>query len=81
MYRALRRILGAKGNWVKGNGIKGNRRHYIMRSLMFCIAQRKFAVNKIEKNEIVGACRAYGVESGIVDLGGEYWGKDTTVET
>jgi len=31
-----------------------------MRSLMFCIAQPKFAVNKIGKNEISGAFRAYG---------------------
>jgi len=24
MIRALRRVLGAKGNWVKGNGLKGS---------------------------------------------------------
>ena len=31
-----------------------------MRSLIFCTAQPKFTVNKIERNEIVGACRVYG---------------------
>ena len=60
MYRALRNILGAKGNRVKGNEVKGNGKHITMRRLIFCTAQPKFAVNKIENNEIFGACRSYG---------------------
>jgi hypothetical protein len=31
-----------------------------MRSLMICTAHQMFAGDKIEKNEMGGACRAYG---------------------
>jgi len=66
--RALRRILGAQRTEVKGNG--GN---YIVRSLTIYFVHRKFAVDKIEKNEIFGACRAYGrMKCCILSFGEEY---------
>jgi len=33
--------------------------------------------DKIEKNEMGGACSAYGGEGGVYDLGGETGGKET----
>ena len=71
MYRALRNTLGANRNCVKGNGVKGYGNHFIMRSLIFCTAQSKFAVNKIENNEIFGACSSYGRRK---FLYGVWWG-------
>ena len=74
--RALRRIFGAQKTEVKGNG-----RNYIVRSLTIYVANPKYGVDKMEKNELVWACRAYsGGECRILGFGGEYWGKDTTVE-
>ena len=41
-----------------------------------------FAGDKIEKNEMGGACSAYGAgEKGTQGSGGETWGKETTGET
>ena len=40
------------------------------------------AGDKIEKNEIGGACSAYGVEERrLQGFGGETWGKETIGET
>jgi len=66
---------------VKRNGIKRNGRKYIKRSFMFYTAQPKFVVDKIGKNEMCGACRAYGGgESIILGSGGESSFKDITGE-
>jgi len=57
-----------------------NGKPFIMRSLIFCTAQPKFAVNKIEINKIFGACRSYGgqkflygVSWGILDVKTSLW--------
>ena len=56
--RVLRRICGPKRDEVKGSG-----ENYIIRSLMICTPytiQSYCAGDKIEKNEMGGACSAYG---------------------
>ena len=68
--RALRRILGAQRTEVKGNG-----RNYIVRSITIFFVHTKLVVDKIEKYEILGACRTYGrMECCILIFGGEYLG-------
>jgi len=43
-----------------------------MRSLMICNPRPNFAVDKIEKNELDGACRAFGGEERCIQgSGGE----------
>ena len=62
--RVLRRVFGPKRDEVTGNG-----ENYIMRSLVICTP---CAGGKIEKNEMGGACGAYGGgERGAQGSGGE----------
>jgi hypothetical protein len=58
--RELRRIFGSKRDEVTGNG-----EHYIMRSSMICTAHQIFSGDKIEKNEMGGACNTYGEQRGV----------------
>jgi len=58
--RVLRRIFRPKRDEVQGNG-----ENYIMRSLMFCTAHPYCAGDKIEKNEMGGACSVYGERRGL----------------
>jgi hypothetical protein len=50
----LRRVFGPKRAEVTWSG-----KNYIMRSFMTCTPQTILADDKIEKNEIGGACSAY----------------------
>ena len=53
-----------------------DQRNYVQKETEGC------AGGKIEKNEMVGACGAYGGgERGAQGSGGETWGKETTGET
>jgi len=72
MYRALRNVLGANRNCVTGNGVKGNGKTFIMRSLIFCTAQLKFAVNKIENNKLLGRVDRMGDGNSYTGFCGEY---------
>ena len=46
---------------------------------MICNPHPNFSVDKIEKNELGGACSAYGGEERCIQgFGGETWGKETT---
>ena len=49
------RVFGPKRDEVTGNG-----ENYIMKSLVICTPYRYCAGGKIEKNEMGGACGAYG---------------------
>jgi len=51
------RIFGPKGTMQKQNG-----ENYIMRSLMICTPHPYCSGDKIEKNEMGGACSVYGGE-------------------
>jgi hypothetical protein len=53
----LSRLVGPKRDEVTREW-----RNYIIRSLMVCTPHPIFSVDKIEKNEMGGACSAYGVE-------------------
>ena len=53
--RVLRRVFGPKRDEVTGNG-----ENYIMKSLVICTLTQYCAGGKIEKNEMGGACGAYG---------------------
>jgi hypothetical protein len=65
--RVLRRIFGLIGMRLQGCG-----EIYIMRSLMICTAHPIFSGDKIEKNEMGGACSMYwGEERCIQGFGGE----------
>jgi len=66
--RVLRAILGARRDEVTGSG-----ENYIMGSLMICTALIQYCSgDKIEKNEMGGACSAYGGEERRVEgFGGE----------
>jgi len=53
-----------------------------MKSLVICTPYQYFAGGKIEKNEMGGACGAYGEgERGVQVSGWETWGKETIGET
>ena len=70
--RVLRRVFGPKRDEVKGNG-----ENYIIRSLGICSAG-----GKIEKNEVGGACGAYGGgERCAQGSNGETRGKEAIGET
>ena len=47
--------MGLRGTREQGNGV-----NYIMKSLVICIPTEYCAGGKIEKNEMRGACDAYG---------------------
>ena len=49
------RVFGPKRDEVTGNG-----ENYIMRCLVICTPTQYCAGGKIEKNEMGGACGAYG---------------------
>jgi hypothetical protein len=51
----LRRIFGPKREVVEGDW-----KNYVMKSFMLCTAHQNFSGDTIEKNEMVGACSAYG---------------------
>ena len=55
----------------------------MMRSLVICTLLTKYCSgNKIEKNEMGGACGTYGGEGRCIEgFGGETWRKETTWET
>jgi hypothetical protein len=49
---------------------------YIMRRLMICIDHKFYSADKIEKNEMGGACSAYGKRIGVYsNLVGKQEGK------
>ena len=53
-----------------------------MRSLLNYILTQFFSGDQIEKNELGGACSAYGGEERCIQgFGGETWGKESTWET
>jgi len=48
---------------------------------MICLLTKYCLRDKIEKNEMGGACRAYGGEERRIHVfGGSTWGKETTWE-
>ena len=53
--RVLRRVFGPKTDEVTGNG-----ENYIMRSLWILFPTQYCAGGKIEKNDVGGACGAFG---------------------
>jgi hypothetical protein len=53
--RVLRRIF-----WPKRDEVRGE--NYIMKTLMIFLLTQYFSGDKIEKNEMGGACSAYGGE-------------------
>jgi len=56
--------------------------NYIMGSLMICTPYPNCSGDQIEKNEMGGACSAYGGEERCVqDFGGETRGKENTWKT
>jgi hypothetical protein len=57
---ASSRIFGRKRDEVKVGW-----KNYVLRSFMLCTAYQNFFCNKIEKNEMGGACRAYGEGKGV----------------
>jgi hypothetical protein len=55
---------------------------YIMRRWIICTPQPIMSSDKIEKNELGGACSAYGGEERrIQGFGRESWGKESTWKT
>jgi len=58
--RVLRRVFGPKRDDLTGNG-----EYYIMRSLGIFTPYQYCAGGKIEKNEVGGACGAYGGARGV----------------
>ena len=63
----LRRVFGPKRDEVTGNG-----ENYIMKSSVIVLLTEYCAGGKIEKNEMGGACDAYGAgEKGVQGSGGE----------
>ena len=75
--RVLRRVFGPKRDEVTGN-----RENYVMRSLVICTPYPILRGGKIEKNEMGGACGAYGGgERCAQGSGGETSGKETIGET
>ena len=65
--RVLRKIFGPKRDEVTGDW-----RNYILRSLMICTAHPMCSGDQIEKNEMGGACSAYGGEKRFIQgFGGE----------
>jgi hypothetical protein len=71
--RVLRTVFDPKRDEVTGNG-----KNYILRSLVICILTKYCAGCKTGKNEMGGACGAYGgSESCSQGSGGEILGKET----
>ena len=61
---------------------RGTGENYLMRILIFFVPQPILCGYKIEKNEMGGACSAYGGgERRVQGFGGETGGKETTGET
>jgi len=55
--RVLRRIYGPKRDEVTGSG-----ENYITMTLMICIVHQIYSGDQLKKNEMGGACSAYGGE-------------------
>jgi hypothetical protein len=70
-----------KGTLRMGQG-NGSGENCIMSSLMICTADPLCRGDKIEKNDLDGACSLYGGgERHVQGFGGETRGKETTGET
>ena len=69
--------MGLRGMRQQGSG-----ENYIMRSLKSVLLTQYCSGNKIEKNEMGGACSVYGGEERCMQgFGGETGGNETTWET
>ena len=77
--RVLRRVFGPKRDEVTGEWRK---LHNEELSDLYSLPNEYCAGGKIEKNEMCGACGAYGAgERSAQGSDGETWGKETTGET
>jgi hypothetical protein len=86
---SLRWCTKGCGNHVEFAYSVSKLKDFIVRINFMCLDLRwsvlltqYFSGDKIEKNEMGGACSAYGRdEKRVQDFGGEIWGKETTWES